>query len=127
MVYYNLAGLFVIYVYYGRSMVQASEEYVTRESKQGWLLGTRKTARDGAEFHAFLGIPYAQPPLNELRWEAPKPAANWKGIRNATRHPSLCVQEYVMNPNEVIGNSFFLIPLMVETITFVFFVIKYRL
>ena len=32
----------------------------------------------------FLGIPYAQPPVGELRWHPPQPLATWKGVRKAT-------------------------------------------
>ncbi len=32
----------------------------------------------------FLGIPYAKPPLGDLRWRAPQPVAPWEGIRDAT-------------------------------------------
>lgn len=28
----------------------------------------------------FLGIPYAEPPMGELRWKAPQPKTDWKGI-----------------------------------------------
>ncbi|MCW7537713.1 carboxylesterase family protein [Aquabacterium sp. A7-Y] len=41
---------------------------------------------------AFLGVPYAQPPLGELRWRAPRPAQPWEGVRDATRLASPCVQ-----------------------------------
>ena len=34
----------------------------------------------GIEIEAFLGIPYAQPPVNELRFEKPVPIAPWTGI-----------------------------------------------
>lgn len=32
---------------------------------------------------AFLGIPYAQPPVGELRWKAPQPMTEWEGILEA--------------------------------------------
>ena len=40
----------------------------------------------------FRGIPYARPPVGELRWEAPQPAMPWKAVRDATRPGSPCVQ-----------------------------------
>lgn len=29
----------------------------------------------------FRGVPYAKPPVGELRWKAPQPADNWEGVR----------------------------------------------
>jgi para-nitrobenzyl esterase len=50
----------------------------------------RGTAREG--LHAFLGVPYAQPPVGSLRWRAPHPAARWDGVRDATRFAPQCLQ-----------------------------------
>jgi para-nitrobenzyl esterase len=41
---------------------------------------------------AFKGIPYAAPPVGDLRWRAPQPAAPWRGIRQAATFGSDCVQ-----------------------------------
>lgn len=46
--------------------------------------------RDGVQ--AYLGIPYAKPPVRELRWRAPQPVDAWQGVRNADRFSPLCVQ-----------------------------------
>ena len=40
----------------------------------------------------FLGIPYAQPPLGELRWHEPIPAKPWDGVRDATTFGAPCAQ-----------------------------------
>ena len=47
---------------------------------------------EGAGVRAFLGVPYARPPVGELRWRAPQPVEPWKGRRDATRIGSDCTQ-----------------------------------
>jgi para-nitrobenzyl esterase len=41
---------------------------------------------------SFLGIPYAAPPVGDLRWRAPQPAAPWTAPRNTTAFGPHCVQ-----------------------------------
>ena len=41
---------------------------------------------------AFLGIPYAEPPVGELRWKAPQPPAKWSGMRDASTFAARCPQ-----------------------------------
>jgi para-nitrobenzyl esterase len=43
-------------------------------------------------FREFLGIPYAAPPVGQLRWHAPEPAASWPGVRDATKPGPECPQ-----------------------------------
>lgn len=40
----------------------------------------------------FKGIPYAEPPVEELRWTEPMAAHPWKGIRNADHFSAACAQ-----------------------------------
>jgi para-nitrobenzyl esterase len=40
----------------------------------------------------FKGIPFAQPPVKELRWREPQPVVPWKGVRDATRSSASCIQ-----------------------------------
>ena len=54
---------------------------LTVKTEQGKAQG--KTINDG-KVRAFLGLPYAAPPVGDLRWKAPQPPANWKGERDAT-------------------------------------------
>ncbi|XP_036007083.1 fatty acyl-CoA hydrolase precursor, medium chain-like isoform X2 [Fundulus heteroclitus] len=44
--------------------------------------------------HAFLGVPFAKPPLGpSLRLAAPQPPERWQGLRDATKQPNICVQD----------------------------------
>jgi len=44
---------------------------------------------------AFKGIPFAAPPVGNLRWAAPQPAAPWKGVLKAEKFSASCVQNIV--------------------------------
>lgn len=41
---------------------------------------------------SFKGVPFAAPPLGELRWKPPAPAAAWSGVREATAFGPACMQ-----------------------------------
>jgi para-nitrobenzyl esterase len=61
----------------------------TVKTAQGKVQG--KTINDG-KVKAFLGLPYAAPPVGDLRWKAPEPPAKWKGERDATKYGARCEQ-----------------------------------
>lgn len=46
--------------------------------------------KDG--FHIYRGIPYAAPPVGELRWKPPQPVVAWSGVRQATAWPNRAPQ-----------------------------------
>ncbi|MFL6451141.1 MAG: carboxylesterase/lipase family protein [Bryobacteraceae bacterium] len=42
---------------------------------------------------SFKGIPFAAPPLGDLRWRPPQPATRWKHVRDATQYDHDCMQK----------------------------------
>jgi para-nitrobenzyl esterase len=53
----------------------------------------------GKEVRIYRGIPYAAPPVGDLRWKPPQSAAPWQGIRESTAFGNLCPQP-AMIPGE---------------------------
>ena len=49
-------------------------------------------AASTSDVRAFKGIPFAAPPVGDLRWRAPKPAAHWDGVRKAEEFSPICTQ-----------------------------------
>jgi para-nitrobenzyl esterase len=46
----------------------------------------------------FLGIPYAKPPIGNLRWMPPQPVAKWTGAKDATKFGPTCAQVTTLGP-----------------------------
>jgi para-nitrobenzyl esterase len=63
-------------------------------TEQGKVHG--KTINDG-KVKAFLGLPYAAPPVGNLRWRPPQAPVKWKGERDATQFGAHCVQGHVFD------------------------------
>jgi para-nitrobenzyl esterase len=74
------------------SMVPITGDPITTHS--GKISGTRLSSG----VHAYLGIPYAQAPVGELRWAPPKPI-RWEGVWNADRTGPECIQ--VLRPHDI--------------------------
>ena len=90
----TLLSLIIIIALYSCSSSSSSEVV---ETSKGKLQGYEK---NGVNY--FLGIPYAEAPIGELRWQPPKPVKAWQGIKNVNALGSSCMQ-----PTNI-GNSAFL-------------------
>lgn len=55
---------------------------------QGALAG----ASTASGVRTWLAIPFAAPPVGDLRWREPQPAAAWQGVRQAVAFPPMCPQ-----------------------------------
>ncbi|XP_078000488.1 cholinesterase-like [Glandiceps talaboti] len=74
----------------------------TVKTRYGELLGKKVDVLD-SQVDTFLGIPYAEPPIGELRFKAPTPSVKrWGGVRNATTFSDGCLQQ----PDTFFGDEF---------------------
>ncbi len=88
------AALTALLAWFLMSPCRAAQAMPVVRIPQGELTGIAQGAAD-----AFLGIPYAAPPVGRNRWRAPQPAPYWQGIRSAARFAASCWQP--MSPSGV--------------------------
>lgn len=69
----------------------AFDSPILLQTKLGLLEGVRSIVFN-KHLYTFLGVPYARPPVGELRFKAPQPVPKWEGIFQATKWPPFCVQ-----------------------------------
>lgn len=61
------------------------------------LVSTQNGKIEGYELpqkglHIFKGIPFAEPPVGELRWKTPQPVKNWEGVKNCKEFSAIAMQ-----------------------------------
>lgn len=61
---------------------------------QGKVEGQRQP---NSTITVFKGIPFAAPPVGDLRWRAPQPPAAWQGVRQATAFGASCMQPIIQS------------------------------
>lgn len=62
--------------------------------QNGTLEGTFNPATG---INSFKGIPYAQPPIGDLRWKEPQAPLNWSGVRKAFHFSHMPMQKHVFS------------------------------
>nr|CAD7459869.1 unnamed protein product [Timema tahoe] len=72
----------------------------------GTLQGHRLISRNGREFNSFQRIPFAKPPVGDLRFKSAQPPENWSGVRDATKEAPICPQRNIyMGDKDVRGQE----------------------
>jgi para-nitrobenzyl esterase len=75
----------------------APQDSIVVTTTAGELRGQARTG-GGAKF---LGIPYAEPPVGDLRWREPVPAKPWHGVRDAISYGAPCAQPALGEWNKI--------------------------
>jgi para-nitrobenzyl esterase len=74
-------------------------------SQRSTALGEVVGAAAPHNSHAWLGLPFAAPPLGDLRWRAPRPPEPWQGRREARSDAESCIQFDPRATGELIGSE----------------------
>src|SRR5690349_8270950 len=54
--------------------------------------GTVEGTTEPSGIHVYRGIPFAAPPMGDLRWKEPQPVKNWDGVKTTTQFGPRCMQ-----------------------------------
>ncbi|KAK9719902.1 Carboxylesterase family [Popillia japonica] len=75
--------------------VLANHQHKTIRLKDGEIRGRQRTTIDkGKLYYSFQGIPYAKPPVGDLRFAHPRPPTKWNHVLDATKPGKTCIEMY---------------------------------
>ncbi|XP_070545649.1 pyrethroid hydrolase Ces2e-like [Ptychodera flava] len=74
--------------------------YVTAETTDGTIRGMRTLQTDGKYMDVYLGIPFAAPPIGDLRFAPPESPTLWSDVRDAFSFKSSCPTPGSLNGDE---------------------------
>ncbi|MBN1663431.1 MAG: carboxylesterase family protein [Deltaproteobacteria bacterium] len=84
----------------------AAQEHFTRSTAERKVVSTQYGSLSGYAANAttwqWLGIPYAKPPIGDLRWKPPQPPVAWTGVRDAVAWSDQAAQTIA---NQVFGEG----------------------
>ena len=72
----------------GEREPQTMTHSLVKETQHGSLRGA--WADPSRDVQVFRGIPFAEPPVGELRWRPPAPLSSWTGTRSAETLADAC-------------------------------------
>ena len=72
------------------SLVFSPPRFLTRSAPIPAGFGRPGTSDD---VRVYKGIPFAAPPVGDLRWREPRPASHWEGVRKADEFSPVCMQQ----------------------------------
>ena len=69
-----------------QARIPTPEVRIDSGNLRGLIVGEKK------DVYAYKGIPYAAPPVAELRWKPPRPVKAWEGVRDCFEFGAACPQ-----------------------------------
>ncbi|WP_338039270.1 carboxylesterase family protein [Maribacter litopenaei] len=75
----HILSLFVVFASINSLMAQETNSFPVQVSIENGIIEGNYDTHSGIQ--RYFGIPFAQPPVGDLRWKAPQPVQNWEGVK----------------------------------------------
>lgn len=86
-----LSPILLLYLLIPNCSSQSEADLIV-QTRSGKVRGIRLQVPDHSYVNAFLGIPYAEPPVGKRRFRRPEPKHQWTGTYEANAYPNACYQ-----------------------------------
>ena len=79
----------------------------TIQTEEGLIGGILMKSKEGRNIHAYKGLPYAEPPVGNLRFKRPQKLREnaWKGVFDGRHRPNKCPQGTGLSWYPVVGSE----------------------
>ena len=74
-------------------MAQSNNTFAVQTTIENGVIEGNYDTKTGIQ--TYFGIPFAKPPVGELRWKAPQPVTNWSGVKETKKFGARPVQSIV--------------------------------
>ena len=95
----------LFFVLFGIAALCSSNDRPVVETKYGKIEGIQATNSNGKNYYSFKGIPYAQPPVDKLRWQRPQPPTPWGYVLDASKDGGTCIHFDAFGTKTVTGSE----------------------
>ncbi|XP_055677260.1 venom carboxylesterase-6-like [Lutzomyia longipalpis] len=95
----------IVFLLFGDSNGRISDSLKVTLSHGGGIIGRYLRSFRGHGIRAFMGIPYAEPPIGSLRFNNPVPKSAWSGYLETVSNEAACPQFDMMRRKEYIGKE----------------------
>ncbi|XP_011185054.2 uncharacterized protein LOC105213718 [Zeugodacus cucurbitae] len=103
---YLVFAILVLFAWSDFTSARVSEVLKVQLPHGGVLVGRHWTSHKGRNVRAFMGVPYALPPVGNLRFKPPVPYGSWSGERLAIKDAPPCIQrDPLTRQTEIVGSE----------------------
>ncbi|CAD7081835.1 unnamed protein product [Hermetia illucens] len=97
--------IIVILLFVAKSVISLASPPRVILPHGGVLVGKHMQTSNGKFVDAFIGVPYAKPPVGKFRFASPQKADSWEGEKVTDTDTTVCLQYNKFEPGNIVGSE----------------------